>query len=588
MDRRELYLNLPRGNAQEFRVAVQTVELRDGTSVTLPFPGVTAVVGANNVGKSTLLRELSNCAVYNRMAEGATQIVKRLGLFREGTSEDLLSWLFEHCPFEGRKGRSAGFFSRGSSEPTDPHTLLSDWDESEAKYGGGLGNHLAPLLAFYTDAGGRQGHVQGQQCRAEAGDPPSHPVHFLQDDPGLVHELSDLSEKIFRKSLTLDVLSGNINLRVGSVAVPAPPVDGVTPEYRDALTALPKLAEQGDGMRSLLGLLIPIVCSSYSIVIVDEPEAFLHPPQASALGRALAKLAKQKNLQIILATHDRNLLTGLLEHDVDVSVVKLDRREDTTTARQLNNEQLRELWVDPALRYTNALEGLFHRLVVLMEADPDCHFFKAALEHLDADEGSALPSSEVLFVPCGGKAGMAKLARSLKGLDVPIVASPDLDVLNDVAVLKALVRALGGDWESFEDLHRKATNQFRQPRAVVSAKQVLLAITETLQEKGEEPFDEEMRRKVCQQLSRGESPWKALKDYGMRAFKGEARSHADRLLDSFEDHGLIVLREGELESLAPGLGVRKGPAWLPAALDAECHRKPAPQEHVRRMMNLAQ
>ncbi|MGW3149098.1 AAA family ATPase [Streptomyces sp. NPDC001177] len=93
--------------------------------------------------------------------------------------------------------------------------------------------------------------------------------------------------EVFRRPLTLDRLSKRVNPRVGDPGIPTPKIDRVTEEYLSALASLPGLMQQGDGMRSLLGLLVPLVTSLYPIVFIDEPEAFLHPPQATALGRIL-------------------------------------------------------------------------------------------------------------------------------------------------------------------------------------------------------------------------------------------------------------------------------------------------------------
>lgn len=571
--------NLPRGSTDAFKAAVDSAETAGGSTVRFPTPGVTAIVGPNNVGKSTFLKDLNNLLHNN--AGRDRLILHSISIQKSGSDGDLLSWLVAHRTFDSRPGKVPGV-ATSSNRSESVESLLNEWNVKNRP--GGFGSLLANTFALYADASSRLGYVQGQTARSDVLEPPTHPMHLMQDYPQLVTELSDLSQLIFRHRLTLDALSGNIRLRVGTVSTPVPPVDNITTEYRRALSSLPNLAEQGDGMRSLFGLLIPIICSTYPIVMVDEPEAFLHPPQASALGRELARLAKVKNIQIFLATHDRSLLTGLLEGGADVSVIKLDRVGNETNVRQLDNDELRTLWVDPVLRYTNALEGLFHRLVVLMEADPDCHFFSAALEHFEETNESPLPSSEILFVPCGGKAGIAKLARSLKGLDVQTVASPDLDVLNDASVMRELVTAMGGDWQLIKSLYNKATDQFRQERKQPKAGQVLTAIKAVLEPCESESFDDDLKEAVRVQMRLDENPWKALKRYGVNAFKGQSRAHADELLEQLADWGVILLPDGELENLAPGLAVRKGPSWLPAALKREFHCSQESQNHVRRIL----
>ena len=46
------------GNPGQFGFSIAGIRVQQGSLMTLPSPGVTAVVGGNNVGKSTLLRQL--------------------------------------------------------------------------------------------------------------------------------------------------------------------------------------------------------------------------------------------------------------------------------------------------------------------------------------------------------------------------------------------------------------------------------------------------------------------------------------------------------------------------------------------------
>ncbi|MFS0702891.1 AAA family ATPase [Cellulomonas sp. 179-A 9B4 NHS] len=449
-----------------------------------------------------------------------------------------------------------------------------------------LTDSLAPFVVYFADAKGRLNFPHEIAQRPDIADPPAHPLHKLQDDPSLLQAVSRRSHEVFRQPLTLDRLSQLARLRVGVPDVAPPTIDAVTPEYRAALSNLVPVSEQGDGMRSFMSLLLPLITGISKVVIIDEPEAFLHPPQARALGRTLAELARDKRLQIVLATHDKNLLTGLLEpSDVEVSVVRLTRDNDREVkAHQLDDTSLRTIWSDAALRYTNVLDGLFHRLVVLCEAERDCHFYTAALDSLSDTEEVELPPSEVLFVPSGGKDGMVKLVRALGQISVPVVVSPDLDVLDDENKMRALVETMGRSWQTFAADYRIATQPFRQHRTPARASDVLLAIDAVLRPLGEAPFSAAARESILAHTRHAESPWKALKRYGTEAFLGEAAGAAGRLLDSLDQIGIVLVRRGELERMAPTLGVAKGPAWLPAALDAMAHTDEHAQAHIRRVV----
>lgn len=415
-------------------------------------------------------------------------------------------------------------------------------------------------------------------------DPPAHPVHHLQDDRSLLQEISSITKRVFSTPLTLDTLARLVQLRVGEMTLQAPTVDNVSREYIDAMARLQPLDAQGDGMRSLLGQLMPIITGGYPIVVIDEPEAFLHPPQAHALGAELGRLAVTTGTQVILATHDRSLVAGLLASGASTSVVRLSRRgEDASVAAQLDPESLKALWADPVLKYTNVLDGLFHQLVVLAEAEGDCGYLAAGLDCPGRVRG--IPANEVLFVPTGGKDGMAKVASALRAVEVPVVAAPDLDRLSDVAMLRKLVESVGSVWgDSLQAEWNRATADLRAKKEPALVSHVLDAINGVLDQARDQAYASDHREAVMAQLRVSDSPWKNVKDFGLAAFKGEARASAERLLQSLDALGVVLVREGELERLAPEVTAAKGPGWLQAALRAGAQCNAATQAHLDRIL----
>ncbi|MFJ7334649.1 ATP-dependent nuclease [Streptomyces sp. NPDC101116] len=566
----------PDANPEAFSISIASVELLTGDRLEFPKSGVTAIVGPNNCGKSTLLRQItSHIARGQKVAQQEnTFLVRRVTLESSGTLDDGLAWLRQHV-VEVERGGVPLLFGPGAEGVRLDAAMFRLKKPEE-----GL-QELNNLLVFYGDAWQRLQGATPIEMREKFSDPPASPLHVLQDDHELFQELNRISMEVFRQPLTLDRLSKRVNLRVGDPGVPTPKIDRVTDEYLSSLASLPELMQQGDGMRSLLGLLVPLVTSTYPIVFIDEPEAFLHPPQATALGRILGEQAKGRGIQIILATHDRNLISGLLESEADVSIVRLNRTVgDKASAHQLNGRDLREIWSDPVLRYSNILEGLFHRLVVLAEADGDCRFYSAALEEAASQLALPFPPGDVLFVPSGGKAGMPKLAKTLRAVNVPVAASPDMDLLNDKSAIKALVQSLGGAWPDYERDYVLATEPFRKPRDKVSVDQILSTLKAVFSERGDEPFTAEIREDFMAQLRSKESPWSEVKQYGELAFKGQAGPALQRLLSQLEALGIVLARVGELERFAPNLGVAKGAAWLPAAIKAGAHKNSAARNHV--------
>ncbi len=574
----------PLGDSAAVSVSIESLTLASGDTITLPPAGVTAVVGGNNSGKSTLLRQITQLLTNSGgLAGERVRLLSVMSMRRSGTGADFVAWLAEHCSWDQRRINGEVGFTRPGRGTLSPQTAAMQWDHADQNHLSSMG----PFLFHFADVQSRLGVLGGTPERSDVAEPPQHPLHAMQDDADLHRRLDGICRRVFRLPLTLDQVSGTMQLRVGRPDAPAPAVDESQRAYRDALAGLPSLQEQGDGMKSLLGLLLPIVTATYPIVIVDEPEAFLHPPQAFALGQALGELARDFGVQVVLATHDRNLLTGLLTSRAPLSVVRLNRQETTTRAAQLSADGLSELWADPILRYSNLLDGLFHQLVVLAEAEQDCRFYSAALEAWDDDGDLPVPANDVLFVPANGKQGLARLAAALRDLAVPVVASPDLDILDDETLLSRLVTKLGhNDWLTLKGDYDQATEPFRQPRQMVRAQVVRDAVDQVIHEAtANDPdvlYSAALKEKVTAALRANDSPWQDLKRYGDRAFRGQSAEAAQRLLNALEQRGVVPVRVGELEGFAPALS--KGKTWLPSALEAGAHRSEDVRGHVTRLL----
>lgn len=96
-------------------------------------------------------------------------------------------------------------------------------------------------------------------------------------------EIDQESRRAFGAGISVDRYAGSvITLRLGERPT-FEHIDGSpTRSYLSALRRLPKLETQGDGVRSYLGLILNLTAGSHQILLIDEPEAFLHPPRRHA------------------------------------------------------------------------------------------------------------------------------------------------------------------------------------------------------------------------------------------------------------------------------------------------------------------
>ncbi|MBX8825808.1 AAA family ATPase [Ochrobactrum sp. SFR4] len=156
----------------------------------------------------------------------------------------------------------------------------------------------------------------------------------------------------------LDITDGGlIQIRFGK----SPPVDerNLNDETVTYMANAKPIADMSDGIKALTGILIQINAGFEKTILIDEPEAFLHPSLAFKLGKEISTTAIQENKAIFVSTHSPQFLMGAIASGVNINIVRMTYDGNVGSARLLENSQLRELMNDPLLRSTGVLEGLF-------------------------------------------------------------------------------------------------------------------------------------------------------------------------------------------------------------------------------------
>ncbi len=136
------------------------------------------------------------------------------------------------------------------------------------------------------------------------------------------------------------------------------------------------IPELGDGVRTSVGLVSAVMSVPHRILLIDEPEAFLHPTLARRVGTVLSATARDRDASLIVATHSSEFLMGCIQATPELRIVRLTYAANSPTARSIEPAEIIGLMNDPLLRSANALRALFHRAVIVCEADSDCAFYE--------------------------------------------------------------------------------------------------------------------------------------------------------------------------------------------------------------------
>lgn len=528
-------------------VRVAELTFSDGTRVDLRDTDVIVIVGPNNSGKSCALRDINaRVCAPSRQAVLNTRVVTSLDVQRYGTEEEVWNLLRQiGAPAQGADDSlmlsvpGQGHGTRGARR----HEILG-WSQGDP--------NASPFHAYFVahlSASNRQALSDPQQAIDFGRQSKFHPLHHLHQSRALRRRLEAAFKEAFDTEIGIDLHAGSIiPIHVGANTQPADGEDERSERYRDRLRKYPRISEEGDGIRSFVGILLHCMTAPTTVNIIDEPEAFLHPPQARILARMLCEY-RAPGSQLFLATHSTDILRGVLAaQGVRSAIIRLRREGTVNAVRTLAQDDINEVWADPVLRYSNILDGLFYEQVVVCEADGDCRFYQAIADALREPQGHGY-LRDVMFTQAGGKGGIPKLVRSLKKLGVPVVAVADFDILRSGDQCRGILSAMGIDQaEVRSDWQAVRANIYQMGSAPVSAiKQSIRSLLDSVSDS-----DEQIRETVVRQIKNELNPhigWQRAKTSGLTILGLGAPSEAGKnLLAALAAARFLVVPEGELES----------------------------------------
>ena len=192
----------------------------------------------------------------------------------------------------------------------------------------------------------------------------------------------------------------------------------------------PLASELGDGVRTSVGLVAAVMSLPHRVLLIDEPEAFLHPTLARRVGTILSQTARDRDASLIVATHSAEFLMGCIQSTPELRLVRLTFSNNQATARSIEPSEILKLMNDPLLRSANALRALFHRAVIVAEADADRAFYEEINYRLQ-QKGRGIADN--LFMNAQNWQTVPRIVAPLRKLGIPAAAIVDFEVLMDEA-----------------------------------------------------------------------------------------------------------------------------------------------------------
>jgi len=403
-------------------------------------------------------------------------------------------------------------------------------------------------------------------------EPKTNPIHYVAFDSGVRQRFSKYFEMAFHKcilpnlqfgkDIPLVVTDEEIHLESEKFVDETERVEA----YASELGKYPMAQEGGDGVKGFIGILLYLILDFYKVYLIDEPEAFLHPPQAKIMGQMIGEMTKGKK-QVFISTHSEQLMQGLLEAASDrVKIVRVTRENNSNHVSVLNAQDLQSVWKDPILKYSNVLDGLFYRNVVLCESDSDCRFYSIINDSLQRENGKY---ADTFFTYSGGKQRIPVIVKALSSLNVDTKVVVDIDVLNDTVIFKKICAACGMNWEAIKKDYQDFYDTInRQSRTNIDSKENILAQINQINKKnpGDKNYSETEIKEI-KKLLKSPTYWSQLKGSGKSAIPhGKAVECFDKIDKAAKEHNLFIVPVGELEGFVTQVPTH-GPGWVNDVLE---------------------
>ncbi|NOK80934.1 MAG: ATPase [Chloroflexi bacterium AL-W] len=339
------------------------------------------------------------------------------------------------------------------------------------------------------------------------------------------NEVRRIIYEAFDSYFIIDPTSDRLRVRF-SPRAPSSVVEerGLHEEALEFYSQAQLIDNMSDGVKAFTGIIIEMIAGDPHVLLIDEPEAFLHPSLVSKLGSEVSLAASASGKRVFASTHSAAFVMGCVQSGVPVSIVRLTYRDEVATSRVLPSEDILELMRKPLLRSLGVLNGLFYEFVVVAESDTDRVFYQEINERLLRFRPEwGIPNC--LFINAQNKQTIPTIVRPLRKLGIPAVGIVDIDVL------------------------KNRSNEWKDLLSSVGVPNILRESLGSVKSKIRQSMDEtglDMKR-----------------NGGINILDGEEKEAVETLFSQLSDYGIFVVPGGELESwLSSVESSGHGPVWL--------------------------
>ncbi|MGN6602905.1 MAG: ATP-dependent nuclease [Ginsengibacter sp.] len=515
---------------------IDKITLKSGSSQGQPnleidLTPITIFVGPNNSGKSRMLLELEN---YCRSTKAnMNNLILESVTFSNLTKEEIESEIIkiEQTPHLNENiDRNHIVLAKVSAQNNQAVRIIFHKQGliNEAQNPNQRQGWYASFLNLYTlrlDGTNRLNLLQEQNAGDLQTTANNHIAHLFIDN-SLRKEVSRVIFEAFGKYYVIDPTKiGTLRVRLSDrEPISEREEKGWEKEAIDFHKAALLINEASDGVKAFSGIITTIFAGDPKIILIDEPEAFLHPALSNKLGKEIGKSLRNSKKRLFVATHSSSFLMGCIQSGAPLNIVRLTYKNGVATSRILPKDKILHLMRHPLLRSTGVLNGLFFESVIVTESDSDRSFYQEINERL-LSENDRRGINNCLFINAQNKQTVWEIVKPLRELGIPTVGIVDIDVLKEGG--QVFTKLLEGAFIPPLN-HQPLQNQ---------------------------------RKSLYDTLNNTGQNWKTAG--GIELLKGEDKEASSNFFNQLDEYGVFVIRKGELESWLKQLNVSgHGSNWL--------------------------
>lgn len=524
-------------------ISIESIKFKNQQKITFDKDDIILLVGANNSGKSRTLKDIRDKILNNNKPLVLVDDIE----FTENnfSAESLISYIKENL----KKNNTGDFVF--TSDDFCGYTYNSYYFNQMRDGSFFDKKDLYKLFYTFLSTENRLNLTKPIQLMNFQDSQAISVINKLRTDQEMITKLNSFLNNSFKKAIEIDDKNidpqSQISHMIGDFEKIENLVNCNRRDFYNQKDEYEALNDQGDGIRSTVAILASLIVNTNQLYLIDEPETFLHPPQARQLGRDIGQLSRGK--QSFIATHNIDFIRGVLESDSQrVKIIKINRIGYDNEFYCLNNESVEKIAKDKNLKYSNLLNGLFYERVILCEDESDCKFYSAILETINTEVYQS-----TLFCAVGGKGQFKRIIALLKELHINWYIIADLDLINSGKDVEDILNSIKSDnYKEVKDAHKDFLNLFKETvdSQIKKQEDIQKSINDIFKEVKKDKYMSDETSNRIKELLKTTNSFHSLKNSGVNAIpSGDCTKNYITVNEYLRKNHIFLLKCGEIERL---------------------------------------